>query len=249
MVQVTYLETKLDAATASYNQAKDNLNEANINLENAKNLYATKYIQKASPESDPIEQEDDSVSEIADETSSQSLTLNVKEIEKTDADKELEDEKNKEKQELLALEAEKQTSDESDSDYSYSDGSVISFPKLSEIKETIQEDKEEIMDLLPFLNGYEDTAGNGDNRASSSSGGSSVVPQNDVGTDETILSSEPTITIPDGATPKDITLTGLKQHRKWFVALGGIAAAGVAGIGIFEAKRRAIAKILDKMNQ
>lgn len=56
------------------------------------------------------------------------------------------------------------------------------------------------------------------------------------------------VKIGDEATPLAITLAGMIQHAKWFIALGGVSLAGGI-VGIFEVKRRAAAKIIDKLNQ
>ncbi len=56
-----------------------------------------------------------------------------------------------------------------------------------------------------------------------------------------------TIFIPDEETPLAITADGILQHAKWFVGLAGVSAAG-AGVALAEAKRRAAAKIIDKLN-
>ena len=56
------------------------------------------------------------------------------------------------------------------------------------------------------------------------------------------------VTIPEDKPPLAITMAGLVQRGKWFVALAGVSTAG-AGVGFFEIKRRAAAKIIDKLNQ
>jgi chromosome segregation ATPase len=56
------------------------------------------------------------------------------------------------------------------------------------------------------------------------------------------------VTIEEKETPLAITLAGLLQHGKWFAGLAGVFAAG-AGVGVFEVKRRAATKIIDKLNQ
>ncbi len=62
----------------------------------------------------------------------------------------------------------------------------------------------------------------------------------------TLIPEETTIEEPE--TPLAITLAGILQHGKWFAGLAGVSAAG-AGVGFFEVKRRAAAKIIDKLNQ
>ncbi|MBR4707392.1 MAG: hypothetical protein IKP29_04990 [Pseudobutyrivibrio sp.] len=56
------------------------------------------------------------------------------------------------------------------------------------------------------------------------------------------------VTIQDEEAPKGVTLAGIMERGKWFIALGGVSIAG-AGVGVLEAKRRAAMKILDKLNQ
>ncbi len=55
------------------------------------------------------------------------------------------------------------------------------------------------------------------------------------------------VIIPDEEVPLAITADGILQHAKWFVGLAGVSAAG-AGVALAEAKRRAAAKIIDKLN-
>jgi hypothetical protein len=62
------------------------------------------------------------------------------------------------------------------------------------------------------------------------------------------LNPEEVVTIEEEPTPLAITMTGLVQHVKWFAGLAGVSAAG-AGVTVFEIKRRAAAKIIDKLNQ
>ena len=56
------------------------------------------------------------------------------------------------------------------------------------------------------------------------------------------------VEIPDEEVPLAITAAGLLARGKWFVGLAGMSAAG-AGVAVFEAKRRAAMKLLDKLNQ
>ncbi|MBR5635590.1 MAG: hypothetical protein IKW81_01500, partial [Pseudobutyrivibrio sp.] len=67
--------------------------------------------------------------------------------------------------------------------------------------------------------------------------------------DEIIPEQPETITIPEEEeVPLAITLAGVLEHGKWFAGLAGVGAAG-GGVAVFEAKRRAAAKIIDKLNQ
>ncbi|SDI05512.1 hypothetical protein SAMN05421493_10768 [Pseudobutyrivibrio sp. 49] len=56
------------------------------------------------------------------------------------------------------------------------------------------------------------------------------------------------VTIGEEDTPLAITLAGILQHGKWFAGLAIVTLAG-AVVSIVEVKRRAAAKIIDKLNQ
>ncbi|SEA71610.1 Exodeoxyribonuclease VII small subunit [Pseudobutyrivibrio sp. ACV-2] len=240
LVQVTYLESRLEAATASYNQAKENLIVANKNLQDAKDIYANKYQQapeEKQPEASPSESTDAEIVPSEEDIPEEILP-------ETEID-------DKEKRDVIEKVPQKISSSGGNSDESwYEAAPVISLPKQVEVEETVEEPQEEIIDLLPFLNSDDTVSQDGGRHQDTVYQDSeSLELQDDTAIEEPVLSSDETITIPDGATPKDITLSGLKQHRKWFVGLAGIAGTGGIGIGIFEARRRAIAKILDKLNQ
>ena len=245
LVQVTYLESRLEAATASYNQAKENLIVANKNLQDAKNIYANKY-QQAPEEKQPEEKQPEAS---PSESTDAEIVPSEEDIpEEILPETEIDD---KEKKDVIEKVPQKISSSGGNSDESwYEAAPVISLPKQVEIEETVEKPQEEIIDLLPFLNS-DDTVTQDGGRSEDTvyQDSESLELQDDTAIEEPVLSSDETITIPDGATPKDITLSGLKQHRKWFVGLAGIAGTGGIGIGIFEARRRAIAKILDKLNQ
>ncbi len=70
----------------------------------------------------------------------------------------------------------------------------------------------------------------------------------DDGVPQPLYSSADETTIPEEEVPKAITLSGLLQRGRWFAGLAAVSIAG-AIIGFVEAKRRAAAKIIDKMNQ
>ena len=87
---------------------------------------------------------------------------------------------------------------------------------------------------------------------SNQNGGAAGVQEGDNGTSDEAEVTDDTsaeeVTIPEEEVPLAITLTGLLQRGKWFAGLAGVSAAG-AGVAYFEAKRRAAAKIIDKLNQ
>ncbi|SCZ80083.1 hypothetical protein [Pseudobutyrivibrio xylanivorans] len=56
------------------------------------------------------------------------------------------------------------------------------------------------------------------------------------------------VTIDEENIPLAITLAGMIQHAKWFIALGGVSLAGGL-VGLIEVKRRAATKVIDKLNQ
>lgn len=60
--------------------------------------------------------------------------------------------------------------------------------------------------------------------------------------------SQEIVIIDEENVPLAITLAGMIQHAKWFIALGGVSLAGVL-VSLFEVKRRAATKIIDKLNQ
>ncbi len=66
------------------------------------------------------------------------------------------------------------------------------------------------------------------------------IPQDAPSDDVTVIEEDPT--------PAGITVSGLLERGEWFVGLAGVSVAG-AGVAAFEAKRRAAAKIIDKLNQ
>ena len=251
LVQVTFLEARLETATNSYNQAKDNLNVANKNLQDAKAIYANKYqqIPEAPVPADSSQEEkqpDEGVSEV---TVPEEITSDEKEtdnqlIEDIDALEEL-DEKDSETKKVVVNE--KSTSNDSSYSHSSENTSIIKLPSSEDTNEIVENNELVLTDIFPFFNANND--GNNGQKSSNSGNSQESVPQMPSIVEVPAPQADETITIPDAATPKDITVNGLIQHRKWFVGLAGVSAVGGVGIGIFEFKRRAIAKILDKLNQ
>ena len=256
LVQVTFLEAKLENATNSYNQAKENLDAANKNLQDAKAIYADKYQQTseedtpgvAPQETTPVEtpQEENPVEDVVPEVVA---TDEIISDEKSAEDiTEIEDTELEEKVSEKVTPSERRASQESYSTHSSTeDASLIKLPVGEDNNEITDVEEPDLSNIFPFMY-YDSNKNNRSNNNNSGSGDSIISPIAPVADDPSIQSEEP-ITIPDAATPKDVTVKGLIQHRKWFVGLAGVSAVGGVGIGIFEFKRRAIAKILDKLNQ
>lgn len=246
LVQVTYLETRLEKATASYNQAKDNLAEANKNLEAAQSIYESRF----APADSSKEPTDSTPTPAPSESQSPSEAVEVPEATLPE-----EPEQTEETDKLLDitdLEDLEKTQTSSETNVIRSAGrNSINLPEFFEAPMAIEDPVEEINpiqsivpELLPFLNTND---GNGNSGGTSS--GSDGTTSEDTVTEDAQDTINELVQIPDAATPKDITVDGLKEHKKWFVGLAGVSAAGAMGIGLFESKRRAIAKILDKLNQ
>ncbi len=116
-------------------------------------------------------------------------------------------------------------------------------PVVEEIEETEEIPEEELLEEVP----EEAPVVSHQSAESGSASGSGDV------TEEVQPQPQPemppqTVTIQDEEAPKGVTLAGIMERGKWFVALGGVSVAG-AGVGVLEAKRRAAMKILDKLNQ
>jgi len=117
---------------------------------------------------------------------------------------------------------------------------AIYYPETGQIKEELEEEPEEEVVEETSVSQSHDSNGNyfgGD--------ASEDIPEETL--DEETQPEEE-ITIEDEETPLGITLAGVLERGKWFLALGGVAAAG-AGVGLLEAKRRAAIKLIDKLNQ
>lgn len=263
LVQVTFLEAKLETATSSYNKAKDNLEVANKNLQDVKAIYANKY-QQASKEdeatentieekpSEDIPAESNTSEEIVPQKApSEEKILDDKTAEDTTKTKADELEEKKTELEKTPIEEKKASTGTSSSQSSSEEAPLIKLPSTTEIKEIIDNKEQELTIILPFLNhdNNHDNSSHSNSHSGDSGESNSVLPKIDSAIDKSSVQSEENITIPDATTPKDVTVSGLIQRKKWFVGLAGVSAVGGIGIGIFEFKRRAIAKILDKLNQ
>ena len=116
-------------------------------------------------------------------------------------------------------------------------------PVVEEIEETEEIPEEELLEEVP----EEAPIVSHQSAESGSTSGSGDVAEEVQPQPEPELPPQ-TVTIQDEEAPKGVTLAGIMERGKWFVALGGVSVAG-AGVGVLEAKRRAAMKILDKLNQ
>ncbi len=260
LVQVTFLEAKLEVATASYNHAKENLAEANSNLEKAKTVFSEKYTQPA-PEEEPTPSEEPGSEEeptpaqaepAPEEAPAPAEETTLTEETNPKEDPELLEELDPLEEELKIKEEitkviEKEINKRPSSGSSHSEDYPPAAPAQEEQK--LPEQPDLLGEISNIVNPPTDNSGSG----SDSDSGFSVPDINQLQEEseeptESVVLDDENVQIPDPATPKDVTVKGLMEHKKWFVGLAGVSACG-AGIGVVEAKRRAVAKIIDKLNQ
>jgi hypothetical protein len=123
---------------------------------------------------------------------------------------------------------------------------VIVATEASQVEVTEEEIPEE--ELLEEVPEEEPTVIQQSSEAGSTSGSGDASEQVQPQPEPVEPESPQVVTIQDEEAPKGVTLAGIMERGKWFIALGGVSVAG-AGVGVFEAKRRAAMKILDKLNQ
>ena len=118
--------------------------------------------------------------------------------------------------------------------------------ETEEAPEVLEEPEEEEDSAVVAFTGEDNHKGKGGNKG----GSDQTNPLEDLMIPEDNDLPDPVeiVTVGEEETPLAITLAGILQHGKWFAGLAGVSAAG-AGVSIFEVKRRAAAKIIDKLNQ
>ncbi|QFJ53853.1 hypothetical protein [Pseudobutyrivibrio xylanivorans] len=172
----------------------------------------------------------------------QSIEENVPEVKEQVVSEEVAQESSVEtkvevKSEAVVSEPENKQSEEKQEQVEAEPEEIIEEELSEEIEEP--EDKEERQVVIQSA--HTDNGGSGDSGAAASGENTPVIEEPQ---DEAIDS----VTITDEEAPLAVTMAGLIARGKWFAALGGASAAG-AGVAVFEVKRRAAAKIIDKLNQ
>ena len=222
---VANLEAQLKSAEADCSDAQSKLQRATDTLKYARAVYEERFSNKAEPENDgasyiDIEDEAIALSPVEEKADAGNPVIESSDNVSSDKVSSNKESYNKEAREETAAEK-------------------------VEASETVEEPEDEADSSVVAFAGEDKHSGKG------SSGGSGqtnpiedlMIPENNDMPDPVEI-----VSIGEEETPLAITLAGILQHGKWFAGLAGVTAAG-AGVSIFEVKRRAAAKIIDKLNQ